>query len=241
MSNRKVALMAGCLAVALPGWSEVSISSHDLRKGAAVRKVCVLPPEADLRRLGMKGGESLSKESEQWAEKLGTTVQNAVADAGGAVIGDFSAEALRRNDETRQTVVRLIQKYDNIAAQMRKKPGGVEKGRFTLGDEVALLPCAAEADSLAFVDGGGLIQTGGRKAFDVLVGGAAGMFSAQSRFAVWVTLVDAKTGQVTAFTRQSATGAKAATNPDDLFRAPLVQELKRLHYMWQHPAPGHVP
>lgn len=184
----------------------------------------------------MKGGESLSKESEEWAGKLGATVQHAIAETGGAVIGNFSSEALQRNEETRQTVVRLLQKYDNIAAQMRKKPGGVEKGRFTLGDEVALLPCAADADSLAFVDGGGLIQTSGRKAFDVLAGGAAGIFSAQSRFEVWVTLVDAKTGQVTAFVRQSVTGEKAATNPDDLFRAGLVQELKRLNYMWQHPA-----
>lgn len=236
MSSRKFALMVSCLAVALPGWSEVSVNSHDMRKGAAVRKVCVLPAEADLKRLGMKGGESLSKESEDWAAKLGATVQHAVTEAGGTVIGDFSPDALQRNEETRQTVVRLMQKYDNIGVQLRKKPGGVEKGRFTLGDEVALLPCAADADSLAFIDGGGLIQTGGRKAFDVLAGGAAGIFSAQSRFEVWVTLVDAKTGQVTAFVRQSETGEKAATNPDDIFRVGLVQEFKRLNYMWQHPA-----
>ncbi len=46
---------------------------------------------------------------------------------------------------------------------------GVEKGRYTLGDEVVLAPCAGQAESLAFVNGQGVLPTSGRKAFSVTV------------------------------------------------------------------------
>jgi hypothetical protein len=81
----------------------------------------------------------------------------------------------------------------------------MQKGRYTLVDEVALLPCARQADALAFLDRRGLFQAGRHKAFDVLAAGVDSMLAAQSR---WLSLVDAKTGQVIAFVHEVGTDGK---------------------------------
>ena len=60
------------------------------------------------------------------------------------------------------------------------------------------VPCAAQADSVAFVNAQGTASTGGRKAFDILVGGPTGILMAQARYDIWLALVDAKSGLVTA-------------------------------------------
>ena len=72
--------------------------------------------------------------------------------------------------------MRLKQKYASIALQLRNKPGGVERERYTLGDEVALVPCAAQADSVAFVNAQGSASTGPRKA---LVEAKSGLVTAR--------------------------------------------------------------
>lgn len=195
-------------------------------KTAHLNRVCVLPAEANLTRIGMKGGENLVNESDQWAAKLAYAVSRAIVDAGGELKGDFSAAAMK-DEDTRQSVLRLRQKYANISVQMRKKRDGVKKGRYTLGDEVALLPCAAQADSVVFIDGAGAMQTGGRKTFSVLTGGIAGPFMAMSRYQVWIALADAKTGKVTALLLVTSAGGKTGSDPEQALNKTLVPRFKK--------------
>src|SRR5262249_24683102 len=104
-------------------------------KASPVKSVCVLPAEARMTRVGMKGGEGLVERSDEWADKLTTALQHAVAEAGG--------ESISPGEDQSQVVLTLRQKYEGVSTQMRKKRSDVKKGRFTLGDEIALLPCAA--------------------------------------------------------------------------------------------------
>jgi hypothetical protein len=82
--------------------------------------------------------------------------------------------------------------------QLAKKPGGVEKGRYTLGDRVAKFEPGAGADALVFLRGAGYLPTPGRRAVAVVtfdLPGAAAMFQGD------LTCVDAKTGEVLVFIR----------------------------------------
>jgi hypothetical protein len=207
-----------------------TVASYSDPKAPAIHRVCVVPAEARLTRVGMKGGESLTKESDEWAVKLGAALERAITDAGGELKGGLSLDALATNEDARQAVLRLRQEYKNVSAQMRKKRNDVRKGRYTLGDEISLLPCAGEADSIAFVDASGLVQTGGRKTLSILTGGVLGAFCAMSRYEIWLAFANAKTGEITTLLRLNSLGGKTGSNPDDALNRTLVSEFKKLHF-----------
>jgi hypothetical protein len=181
-------------------------------------------------RVGMKGGEGLSKESDEWAEKLATALRRAIGDAGAELSGDLSSSALTNSEDTRQSVVRLRQAYENISVQMYKKRGDVHKGRYTLGDEVSILPCAGQADSLAFISGAGVMQTGSRKTLSILTGGVFGVFAAMSKYEIWVAFANARTGVVTTLLHVSSMGGKMGKDPEAALNRALVSQFKRLHF-----------
>lgn len=227
MRTRGLALIAALAGMAIPAWPDILRYSDP--KAGAIQKVCVLPAEATLTRVGMKGGERLSKESDEWAVKLNATLKHAIAAAGGQVTGDLSPNALEGDDEARQSVVQVKQKYRSVSIQMRKKPNGVKAGRYSLGDEVSLVPCAGEADSLAFLDAAGMLQSGGRKAFDILIGGAGGIFLTFGRYNIWIAMVDARTGKVKALLRDTDFGGKTGSDPEAALTKRLTDHLKKLH------------
>lgn len=229
-------LIAVLFCVASPGWSEITMQIFSNPKSGPIWNVCVTPADTQLRRIGMKGGESLSKESGEWAERLDAAVKHAIVEAGAKVAGDLSPGRLQRDEEVRQAVVRLRQKYESLAKQLLKKPGGVKKGRYTLGDEIALLPCAGRADAIAFVDGQGVSSTAGRKAFNILVGGVPGMFLTQARYDIWVTLAEARGGLVVGFVHGVASNGKTETDPEGAVSQALAGELQKAHVGWVRPA-----
>lgn len=223
------------LCAASSVWSEISMSAHANPKNGPIWRVCVMPPDAVVSRIGMKGGSKLEEESEQWAARISVMLGRAIVRAGGAVASDLSAESFQHDDGTREAVVRIRKKYDTIAVQLLKKPGGVEKGRYTLGDEVALLPCARQADALAFPDGRIVLQTAGRKAFDVLAANVGGILAAQSRYDIWLSLVDAKTGQVIAFIHEVGAEGKTDAERDDSLSRAFAGQLQKVHVGWVRP------
>ena len=229
------ALIPVFFCLAAPGWSEATMKTASNPKNGPIFNICPTPADTRMTRVGMKGGENLSKESAEWAQKLDAAVKHAIERAGAKGAGDLSTNRLQRDEEMRQVVVRLRQKYENIAVQLLKKPGGVEKGRYTLGDEVALLPCAGQADAIAFVDGQGVSYTGGKKAFSVLVGGVPGMFMAQVRFDIWISLADARSGLVIGFVHGIASEARAGTDPEGSLSEPLAAALQKIHVGWVRP------
>jgi len=188
-----VMLNAGIGSAATPGWTFMApkLSTGEVE----IHKACVMPAEAKLSKLGMKGHEGMSKESDAWSSALQTVAESHLKTAGVEILpSGMSQEDLQKNDELQQVVVKLQAKYDSISAQLAKHPKDTRKARFTVGDEVALLPCTANADTLVYVHGDGQVLTGGKKAFGILLTGPSA-----STASLTLSLVDAKSGDVLAY------------------------------------------
>jgi hypothetical protein len=167
-----------------------------------VHKACITPPEGKLSKLGMKGKEGMSKESDAWSAALQELVASHLKAAGVRVLSSgMSSQELEKDPELQQEVIKLQEKYDSILVQIDKHPKDTRKARFSIGDEVTLLPCAADADTLVYVNGHGQVLTGGKKAFGMLVAAP----SSSTAF-LTLSLVDAKSGDVLAYLRLANNG-----------------------------------
>jgi hypothetical protein len=226
MSRRTIilALIIGMCAISAPATINRSVKTKRDTSAGPIRRVCLVSLDAQLNRLGLKGMEPMPAESEEWTPKLKDTVKQAASGAGWEIAGDFT-DLNTVGEDTRDSVVKGKQRYDTVAVQLNKKPGKVAKGRYTLGDEVALLPCSPNADSLLFVYARGVIKTGGRQAFSMIVwGGLPGAFA---NYYLRIAFVDAKNGEVTALTRVNLTGGKFGEDPGKVLTSRLIEEFKK--------------
>jgi hypothetical protein len=187
---------------------------------------CVMPASGKLTRIGMKGQEGMSKESEEWGNALENLVEAHLKNANVQLLPATSAGTSSASaDEIQQVVLQLEEKYKGLAAQINRKPKDIGKSRFTVGDDVALLPCAAKADVLVFVEADGQVTTGGKKAMSLLVGGAIPYAS------LVLTMADAKTGEIVAFARMSNAenfGEKFVDRSDEVFGKALDKQFGKL-------------
>jgi hypothetical protein len=105
-------------------------------------------------------------------------------------------------DETRKYTLADIQaRYDALLPKLVNKSKDIKKARFTLGDEVMLLNVHKDADVLVFIRGTGRVFTKGKTAFSLV-----NIFSLDFPFTViTVGLVDARSGEVLAFTKPLTT------------------------------------
>jgi hypothetical protein len=189
-----LALSVNATAVT-PSWSYES--PKIFASGFQIRTACMMPAVGKLSKTGMKGQEGMSKESDAWSTELQNIVESHLKLAGVELISASGAtDSSEPNDELRQVLLQLQEKYDGISAKINRKPKEIGKERFTLGDDVALLPCTAKADVLVFVEGQGQVLTGGKKAFGILVAGPK-----DSTATLILTMADAKTGEIVAFVR----------------------------------------
>ncbi len=183
-----------------------------------------MPAEAKLSELGVKGHEGMSKESEAWSTTLQTVVESHLKEAGIEVPpGGMSQEELEKDEELQQTVLKLQAKYDQVAMQLDKHPKDTRKARFTVGDEVSLLPCSANSDALIYVQGQGQVLTGGKKAFGLLVAGPK-----SSTGFLTLSLVDAKSGEILAYMRLLNNG-KFVNDSEQVYRKRLDKLFERMH------------
>jgi len=163
----------------------------------AIHSACMIPAEGKLSKQGVKGREGMAKQSDDWSTNLQNVVEAHLRSAGVSLMPAISAgESGASDDELRQVVLQIQQKYDEVAAKLNAKPKDIGKLRYTLGDQVALLPCAAKSDVLVFVQGEGQVLTGGKKAMGMLFGGAS-----SSDATLVLTMADAKTGEILTFAR----------------------------------------
>jgi hypothetical protein len=163
-------------------------------KEITIRNVVVLPPIVKMTKQGVKGAEGMAKEEEEAAGTIASGVSAALTDSGLTVETPFTEEALKDNNELKYAVADVQRKFDEIAPQLYRKPKDIQKGRFSLGDMVAVLNSKGTADALVFIRSDGQKQTKG-KAF--MTGGLVGMATAgKATFISRVVLVDAKNGDV---------------------------------------------
>jgi hypothetical protein len=193
-------------------WAEKKIYSGK----PPIRTACMMPPEADLVRLGVKTSEQMPKESDDWSRALKVLVGSHLS-IDGIAIGS-ATDALSSGasyPDIQQAIEQIQQKYDALSVALYKKPNQIEKGAYTLGDQVAMLPCAANSDVLVFVQGAGAVPTSGRQAMGALAGSIL-----TEGAVVHVTFADAKTGEVLAMIRFYNTGDFLA-DEEEGFGAPL--------------------
>jgi len=91
-------------------------------------------------------------------------------------------------------VADVQKRFDDIAPKLYKKPKDVRKGRFSLGDQVAVLNSKGAEDALVIVRSEGLKETKGKS---FMTGGLVGMaLSKNATFRTHVAVVDAKNGDI---------------------------------------------
>lgn len=161
-----------------------------------IHSACMMPPEANLTKIGVKGAGGMSKESDAWAGVLEDLVESKLKADGIALnsaINPLSSGA--SDDEVRGVIFQVRQKLSAISPLMNKKPKQIAHSAYTLGDEVGMLPCSEKSDVLVFVQGVGQVLTDGREAMTFFVGGPA------EGAVVLVTIADAKTGEIVGLIR----------------------------------------
>jgi hypothetical protein len=170
-------------------------AQHKLTSGKfPIHSACMMPPEGHLTKIGMKGAEGMTNESEVWAEDLEALVESQLRNDGIAITSAANPlSSGASNDEIRSAISQVQQKYSSFSSLMRKKPGGIAKSAYTLGDQVETLPCAANSEILVFVQGVGQVLSQGRGAMSALVGGP------DEDGVLFVTFADAKTGEIIGF------------------------------------------
>jgi hypothetical protein len=162
----------------------------------------MMPAQAQLILIGLKGAEGLTKQSEAWAASLEGMVEAHLRSQGIAI--SSASDALTSGaseNEIHSAMAEVQQKFHSVFPLMRKKPGGLEKSAYSLGDEVGTLPCSENSDILVFVQGAGQMITQNRSNMTALVGGP------DEDAVVYVTMADAKTGEVVAFVQVYPTDA----------------------------------
>jgi hypothetical protein len=209
-----------------PSWSyeNSKVTSGEFQ----IRNVCMMPAEGKLVKAGMKGGESMARESDNWTTALENLVEAHFKTAGVQILQATDSLASAASDEEiRQVILQLTQKYENIAKQLNKHPKDIKKSRFTIGDDSALLPCSAKSDVLVFVEGEGQVTTGGKKAMGLLVGGK----SNTSYATLVLTMADAKSGEILGFARLSNAESfheNFADQPENVYGKALDKQFTRL-------------
>ncbi len=209
-----------------PSWSYESpkVTSGEFQ----IRNVCMMPVEGKLSKVTMKGGQGMSNESDTWTAALESMVEAHFKTASVQIVQATDAMASGASDEEiRQVIVQLNQKYEDVANQLNKHPKDIKKSRFTLGDDAALLPCSAKSDVIVFVQGEGQVTSGGKKAMGMLVGGRGNV----SEATLVLTMADAKTGEILAFARLSnaeSFGDKFVDQTESVYGKALDKQFERL-------------
>jgi len=157
-------------------------------KEVTIHNVVVLPPGVKMTKQGIRGSEGVTKEEDDAMRTLVTSVSAALKQNGVSVDTPFSDEALKDNNDLKYAVADVQRKFDQIAPQLNRKLKDVRKGRFSLGDMVAVLNSKGNADALVFVRAEGVKESAGRA---LLTNGQFGW-----RFTTRVVVVDAKNGDV---------------------------------------------
>jgi hypothetical protein len=143
-----------------------------------------MPTQGDLIKVGFKGPEDMSQESESWAKVLEAIVVDHLKDRGISITSATNPLSTgASDDEINRVISQIQQKFKSVSALMYVKPRDIAKSAYTLGDQVGMLPCSENSDIVVFVQGRGKVFTAGGP------GDTADLF---------ITLADAKTGEIVA-------------------------------------------
>lgn len=174
-------------------WAQKKVISRKI----PIRNACVMPVEADITKIGVKTSESMPKESDAWATALQGFLETQFRMVGIGVSSATNPLSSGASDqELREAVQQIQQKFDALSELLGKRPREIAKNAYTLGDQVAMLPCAANSDVLVIIRGAGAVPTVGRQTM-AFAGGAL----VEDGALVNITFADAKSGEILAMIR----------------------------------------
>jgi hypothetical protein len=191
----------GVLAFAQTAGASEYLHPSLTSKAVSLHRLGVMPAHIEIAKSGVKGKESMTKESAAVADEINMLVRKVLSSRGFAVLDDpvrtpEASESGDAADERRATIASLQGRFDTLAPQLLSKPREVTKGRYSLGDEVAGMS-AETADGLVFVTGAGVVTTASRA---ILLGTRLG-----SALLCHVVVMDAKTGDILFVAKVDAT------------------------------------
>jgi predicted Zn-dependent protease len=118
------------------------MAAPDAGPDAPLRRACVAPAEISVKRTRVESAEWLAKQTEAWRGQLGRLVETYLVRAG-VEVAPFRGTAAELRE--------IRAAYDPVAEEMEKRASEARKGQFSIDDAVALLPCAAGADTVVMV------------------------------------------------------------------------------------------
>ena len=192
-----------------------------VEKKITIRSAAILPAKVEITKESAKGQEMMVAESAE----ISSSVMEAVGQAlkGKRItVAPNSFEQATMDEGRKYTLADIQSRYDALLPKLVDKSKDVKKARFTLGDEVMLLNVHKDADVLVFIRGQGRVFTKGKTAFSLI-----NIFSFDFPFTViTVGLVDARSGEVLAFTKPLST-SKVLKNKKALTKM-IEKALKKL-------------
>jgi hypothetical protein len=185
------------------------VNSKLVEKKVTIHSAVILPAKVEIMKESAKGSEMMVAESADISAKVveavGVTLQKKKMNV---ATNSFDPTAM---DEGRKYTLADIQsRYDALLPKLVKKSKDIKKSRFTLGDEVMLLNVHKDADVLVFIRGSGRVFTKGKTAFSLI-----NIFSFDFPLAqITVGVVDARSGEVLAFTKPMSTSGTLKNQKD---------------------------
>jgi len=183
---------------------------HPRLKGAkpggdklVISRVVVLPAHVSLTKDGMKGSEPLEKEAAAAKPIIEKAVAKTLTAKNLTVLeSQFTPEALQNDEKLKYAAADLRRNYDELLTKIVKKQKDVEKGRFSLGDQVLLLNQDDNIDAFVFVNAAGQRKSGGKKTLGILMLDPGMIFPTYS---FRIGIIDARTGDALAYTQVTTT------------------------------------
>ncbi len=201
-----------------------------VEKKVTIRSATILPAKVEITKESAKGSEMMVAESAELSANVMEAVGAALQKKQFTVVSN-SFEPASMDDTRKYTLADIQSRYDALLPKLFDKSKDIKKARFTLGDEVMLLNVHKDADVLVFIRGTGKVFTKGKTAFSLV-----NIFDFEYPYAQFtVGLVDARTGEVLAFTKPlSAT--KVLKDKKALTKV-IEKSLKKLPAATPAPAP----
>jgi hypothetical protein len=178
----------------------------------------MMPGKIEIVRQSVKGPEGMAAESDLLSTQIPQLIGEVLSKKNLAV---WFHEVAKEDPQAKYTRADIAARYDSLLPKMMKKPKDVEKGRFSLGDEVLNLNLETTADAIVFVRGNGQKLTKGKAAFSWLT-----LSLDLPYLALTIGVVDAHTGEILMFTKATATADVTGKNQNPI-RSAIEKSLKK--------------
>jgi hypothetical protein len=189
-------------------------------KETTIRRVVVLPAKVNVVRDSMKGPEGMAAESDELSARVEAMVAEVLSKKKNVTTVPPAAQGPDADAQQKYNVADFQTKFDDLLPRIMKKRSDVKKGRFSMGDEVLNLNVEKGADAVVFIRGEGKKLSGGKQAFNLLVGGVPAYLRLQ------IGIIDARNGEVLLYTDPMFAGDP--TTAIDRLRKALEKGLKKL-------------